>query len=153
MKRILYLILLIIIILKVTVLISGCAQIIAPTGGPRDSLPPKLISANPALNATNFTGNRIILNFDEYVQIQDLQQNLLVSPTPKNTPYIDYKLRTVTIKLRDTLEPNTTYTINLGNSIRDLNEGNQIKDFRYVFSTGSTIDSLQFSGKVQVAET
>jgi len=87
------------------------------------------------------------------VQIQDLQQNLLVSPTPLKNPYIDFKLRSVTIRLRDTLEPNTTYTINLGNSIRDINENNAIKDFRYVFSTGASIDSLNFAGKVRDAET
>lgn len=153
MKRVLVVFFLAIALWQLQINISGCAQIIAPTGGPRDTLPPKLLNANPKLEATNFKGNRITLTFDEYVQIQDLQQNLLVSPTPKNNPYIDYKLKTVTIKLRDTLEPNTTYTINLGNSIRDINENNAIKDFRYVFSTGSTIDSLTFSGKVEVAET
>ncbi len=153
MKRILYFFLLILLIPKIAVLTSGCAQIIAPTGGPRDTLPPKLLSANPKMEAINFTGNRINLYFDEYVHLEDIQQNLLVSPTPKYNPYIDSKLKSVTIRLRDTLEPNTTYTINLGNSIRDINENNAIKDFRYVFSTGSTIDSLSFSGKVQIAET
>ncbi len=116
MKKILYFLLLILLIPKIVVLTSGCAQIVAPTGGPRDTLPPRLVSANPKQNATNFTGNRINLYFDEYVQIQELLQNLLVSPTPKNNPYIDYKLKSVSIRLRDTLEPNTTYTINLGNS-------------------------------------
>ncbi len=135
------------------IFISGCAQIVSPTGGSRDTIPPRLVSSNPKLGATNFTGNRISLYFDEYVQIKDLQQNLLVSPTPLKNPYIDYKLKSVTIRLRDTLEPNTTYTINLGNSIRDINEENAIKDFAYVFSTGNTIDSLNFSGKVQEAET
>ncbi|MDB5198398.1 MAG: hypothetical protein JWO92_361 [Chitinophagaceae bacterium] len=153
MKRILYFFLLILILPKILVLTSGCAQIIAPTGGPRDTLPPILVSTTPKIPATNFTGNRINLYFDEYVHIEELQQNLLVSPTPKNNPYIDFKLRSVSIRLRDTLEPNTTYTINLGNSIRDINENNIVKDFRYVFSTGATIDSLKFSGKVQLAET
>jgi uncharacterized protein (DUF2141 family) len=126
---------------------------VAPTGGPRDTIPPVLVSTNPKVPATHFSGNRITLYFDEYVQVKDIQQNLLVSPSPKFNPYIDSKLRTVTIRLRDTLEPNTTYTINLGNSIQDINESNAIKDFRFVFSTGATIDSLNFSGKVQVAET
>lgn len=153
MKRILYFFLLTLFIPKILVLTTGCAQIIAPTGGSRDSLPPKLLSAAPKNNSTNFTGNRINLNFDEYIHLEELQQNLLVSPTPQKSPYINFNLKTVTIKLYDTLEPNTTYTINLGNSIRDLNENNQLRDFRYVFSTGSTIDSLEFSGKVLVAET
>ncbi|HUS02317.1 MAG TPA: Ig-like domain-containing protein, partial [Chitinophagaceae bacterium] len=153
MKRILYFFLLILLIPKIVVLTSGCAQIVAPTGGVRDTLPPILVNTNPKEPAVNFTGNRITLYFDEYVQLSEIQQNLLVSPTPKNNPYIDSKLKTVTIRLRDTLEPNTTYTINLGNAIRDINENNIVKDFRYVFSTGSLIDSLFFTGKVQVAET
>src|SRR6185295_5905615 len=70
---------------------SGCAQIVAPTGGPRDTLPPNLLSATPPNGTVNFKGNRITLNYDEYVQIQKLQENLLVSPTPKIIPNIDYK--------------------------------------------------------------
>ncbi|MDQ6758042.1 MAG: Ig-like domain-containing protein [Bacteroidota bacterium] len=153
MKRILYFFLLSLLIPKIVVLTSGCAQIMAPTGGPRDTIPPQLISANPKSGTTNFKGNRITLNFNEYVHLEELQQNLLVSPSPKNNPYIDYKLRTVTIRLRDTLEPNTTYNINLGNSIRDINENNQVKNFSYVFATGPTLDSLELSGKVTEAET
>ena len=155
MRRIIFIIFILLSIAEVQVLISGCAQIMAPTGGGRDSLPPKLISASPENRSTNFSANHITLNFDEYVHLEDVVQNLLVSPAPdpKNNPYIDSRLRTVTIKLRDTLQPNTTYTIDLGNSIKDINENNAIKNFTYVFSTGATIDSLTFSGKVQVAET
>ena len=153
MKRLFHFFLLILVIPTIVVLTSGCGQIMTPTGGPRDSLPPKLISATPPPGTTNFKGNRITLTFNEYVRIEELQKNLLVSPTPKNNPYIDFKLRTVTIKLRDTLESNTTYTINLGNSIRDVNENNILKDFRYAFSTGPVLDSLTLSGKVEIAET
>lgn len=153
MRRIIIFIFLIVSIAEFQSVISGCAQIIAPTGGPRDTLPPVLVSTIPKQPAINFTGNRINLYFDEYVQVQELQQNLLVSPTPIKNPYIDGKLKSVTIRLRDTLEPNTTYTIDLGNSIRDINENNILKNFRFVFSTGATIDSLNFSGKVQIAET
>src|SRR5665647_3629500 len=109
MRRIIFFILLLLSLIEMQSLISGCAQIVAPTGGPRDTLPPVLVSTVPKQPATNFTGNHINLYFDEYVQIQDLQQNSLVSPTPKKNPYIDYKLKSVTIRLRDTLEPNTTY--------------------------------------------
>jgi uncharacterized protein (DUF2141 family) len=153
MKKLLVILVLLVSGMKLVVFTSSCAQIIAPTGGPRDTLPPKLLNAVPALNTTNFTARRITLYFDEYVHVEELQQNLLVSPAPKYNPYVDSKLRSVTIRLRDTLEPNTTYTINLGNSIRDINENNPLQDFSYVFSTGSTIDSLTFSGKVQIAET
>lgn len=153
MKKIIFFLLFTLAFYKMVVLTSSCGQIMAPTGGPRDTLPPVLVNANPKSPASNFSGNRITLNFDEYVQVKDIQQNLLVSPAPKYNPYIDAKLRTVTIRLRDTLEANTTYTIDLGNSIQDINENNVLKNFRYVFSTGATIDSLNFSGKVQLAET
>jgi len=78
---------------------------------------------------------------------------VLVSPTPANLPLVDYKLRTVTVKLRDTLEPNTTYSINFGNAIKDVNEGNILRNFNYVFSTGSTIDNNTLTGRVILAET
>ncbi|HEY8658316.1 MAG TPA: Ig-like domain-containing protein [Hanamia sp.] len=132
---------------------SGCAQIGMPLGGPKDTIPPVLLNSNPPNNTTRFKGNRIVLTFDEYVQLNNLQENLLVAPTPKITPNVDYKLKTVTIKLRDTLLANTTYSIQLGNSIQDINENNPYPDFTYVFSTGAYIDSLQFSGNVILAET
>ena len=137
----------------VSILYSGCAQVGMPTGGLRDSLPPVLLNANPKNGALNFEGNRIILTFNEYVQLQDVPQNLIVSPVPKINPNVDYKLKTVTIRIKDTLQPNTTYKIELGNSIRDLNESNPIKDYSFVFSTGSYIDSLTLSGNVELAET
>ena len=137
----------------ISILGSGCAQIVSPTGGPRDTIPPVLLNATPRNGTVNFKDNRITLSFDEYVQLQKLQENLLISPTPKIIPNIDFKLKTVTIKIRDTLEPNTTYRFDLGNSIQDINEGNPLRNFSYIFSTGSYIDSLQFSGKVQLAET
>ena len=132
---------------------SGCAQIGAPTGGPRDSLPPILVSANPKVLSTNFKANKITLVFNEYIDVQEVQTNVLVSPFPKTNPMVDFKLKTVTVKLKDTLLPNTTYAINFGNSIRDNNEGNPFKNFTYVFSTGNTIDSLTLPGKVIIAET
>jgi hypothetical protein len=140
-------------IYTLSILGSGCAQILNPTGGPRDTIPPNLLIANPPNGTVNFNGNRITLNYDEYVQLQKLQENLLVSPTPKINPNIDYKLKTVTIKIRDTLQPNTTYRFDLGNSIQDINENNPVKNFSYVFSTGPYIDSLEFSGNVQLAQT
>jgi uncharacterized protein (DUF2141 family) len=136
-----------------SVLESGCATIGSPVGGPRDSIPPVLLDADPPNGSLHFNENRITLTYNEYVQLMKLQDNLLVSPTPKITPNVDFKLKTVTIKIRDTLEPNTTYRFDFGNSIADNNEGNAIKHYSYIFSTGSYIDSLQFSGNVQLAET
>lgn len=141
------------IVFNIMTQLTGCANIVPPVGGPRDSLPPVLIKAVPVDSARGFTGNKITLTFDEYVEIQDLQNNLSVSPTPKNNPIVEAKLRNVTIKLKDTLEKNTTYAISLGNAIRDVREGNMLKNFTYVFSTGNVIDSGTLSGKVLLAET
>lgn len=132
---------------------GGCAQIGAPTGGTRDSLAPVLIRATPGLQSLNFRSNRITLNFDEYVEIQEIQNNLLISPLPKTNPNISSSLKTITIRLRDSLLPNTTYSIQFGNAIRDINEGNILPNFTYVFSTGTIIDSLSLAGKVLLAET
>lgn len=137
----------------ITTLGSSCAQIGMPTGGLRDSIPPKLLNSNPPNHSIHFNANKVTLTFDEYVQLNNLQENLLVSPTPKINPNIDFKLKQVTIKIRDTLQPNTTYSLQLGNSIQDVNENNPVPNFTYVFSTGSYIDSLTYSGSVQLAET
>lgn len=131
---------------------TGCANIIPPQGGPRDSLPPVLLKADPVDSARNFSETRITFSFDEYVDVQDVYNNLLVSPLPKNLPDVDYKLRTVTVKLKDSLEKNTTYTLNFGDALKDVNEGNIYKNFTYTFSTGSYLDSLELSGKVILAE-
>ena len=132
---------------------TGCANIIPPSGGPRDSLPPRLLKASPADSTINYSGNKILFSFDEYVELDNVQSNLLVSPIPNTQPAVDYRLNTVTVKLADALESNTTYTLNFGKAIKDYNEGNILKGFTYIFSTGQAIDSLRFSGKVLLAET
>lgn len=132
---------------------SGCAQIGMPTGGPRDTIPPVLMNATPPNKTLKFEGNKIVFTFDEYVHLQDVQKDLVVSPVPKTIPNITSKLKTVSIKIRDTLQPNTTYSFQFGNSIQDIDENNPIHNFTYVFSTGTYIDSLTFDGKVELAET
>lgn len=131
---------------------SSCANMMPPSGGPKDSLPPVLITAVPKDSATNVSSNRISLVFDEYITLDNAQQNVIVSPNPQNSPVIDAKLRGVNIRLRDSLLPNTTYSINFGNSIRDVNENNILKNFTYVFSTGSKIDMNTIVGKVTLAQ-
>ena len=132
---------------------TGCANIVPPSGGPRDSIAPVLVNVNPQDSSTNFANNRITFVFDEYVEVNNIMENLIVSPTPKILPEVQSRLRTVTVRLRDTLEPNTTYSLNFGNAIRDINEYNEVKDFTYIFATGPKFDTLQLAGKVIVAET
>lgn len=129
----------------------GCANIIPPDGGFRDSIPPVLSKASPPDSSGNFSEKKITLTFDEYIQLQNPSQELIMSPVPKQEPVIESKLKTLTIRLKDTLEANTTYTLNFGNAVRDVNEGNIAKNFTYIFSTGRTFDSLTLSGKVILA--
>ena len=131
---------------------TGCANMIPPSGGVRDTIPPKLITASPKDSSKQVITNKIILTFDEFVEVKEITENIVVSPLPKNNPLIEYKLKNVTIKLKDSLEANTTYSINFGKSIRDINEGNEAKNFTYVFSTGNNIDSNSLSGKIILAE-
>jgi hypothetical protein len=131
---------------------TGCANIIPPSGGPRDSLPPKLLKSSPPDSTRNFTGNRITMTFDEFIDVQNPRESMIVSPVYKIFPDVTFKLNTLSIKLKDTLEPNTTYTLNFGNSLKDFNEGNVLKNFTYIFSTGNNFDSLGLRGKVILAE-
>lgn len=151
MKKFFLYILAILSILKIQVLSVGCANIIPPEGGVKDSLPPLLVKASPPDSSSNFSEKKITLNFNEYIQLQNPTQELIMSPVPKEEPVIESKLRTITIRLKDTLEANTTYTLNFGNAVRDINEGNITRNFTYLFSTGSTFDSLSLSGKVMLA--
>ena len=116
-------------------------------------MPPVLVQVIPKDSTRKFVGNKISFTFNEFVDLQSIQDNLLVSPTPKTNPTVESKLRTVTVKIKDTLEPNTTYSINFGNAIKDINEGNVLRNFTYVFSTGSAIDSLELRGRVILAQT
>ncbi len=130
-----------------------CGQPMPPTGGSRDTLPPMLVKANPADSGLNVNTNKIVLEFNEYVQLQNVQQQLVISPVPKIMPLVESKLKEVTIRLKDTLEANTTYTINFGESLQDVNENNPMKNFTYIFSTGAVIDSGKLTGRVLLAET
>jgi len=140
-------------IILFAVFLSSCGQQVAPTGGPKDSLPPKLVMAIPEVNGKNFKSDKIVLYFDEYITLENPFEKLTYSPVPKTNPTSEGKLRTITIKLKDTLEPNTTYSIDFGEAIKDINESNILKNFNYAFSTGDYIDSAYLTGKVIIAET
>jgi Bacterial Ig-like domain len=132
---------------------SGCANIVPPSGGPRDSLPPVPVSFNPKDSGLRVTTQKIVINFDEFVELKNANENILISPYPNRQPETEVKLRSVNLKLKDSLLPNTTYVIDFGNSIADINEGNLLKNFRYVFSTGNSIDSNELRGRITIAET
>lgn len=130
----------------------SCANIIPPSGGAKDTLAPVLIQAIPKDSSIFFKAQKITLTFNEFVEAKEIQQNLVVNPLLKNMPVVDYKLQNVFVVIKDSLEPNTTYTINFGNAIRDVNEGNLAKNKTFVFSTGNTIDYRKIEGNVVLAQ-
>ena len=133
-------------------LFSECAQIVMPNGGTKDTTPPKVVKYMPDSAATNFKGKEINIVFNEYVQLKNVNDQLIVSPLLDEQPEIKLvKNHILNIEFKKALKENTTYTMNFGNSIVDYNEGNEVDNFQYVFSTGSFIDSLSLSGKVQHA--
>ena len=153
MRRLSTFLVLLSIALPIWLLNGSCGQPIPPTGGPRDTIPPVFVGANPRDSAVNVKTNRLVLVFNEYINVDRPFENVIVSPVPKSQPQVDGRLKEVQIKLRDTLEPNTTYTIDFGNSIRDINENNVLRHFTYTFSTGDHLDSGRLYGKALLAET
>jgi hypothetical protein len=134
-------------------LFPGCANIVPPSGGPRDTLAPRLTGITPPDSTLHFKSTKVSFAFSEYVQLENIFEKLIVSPTLKRVPTVTSKLKTVTMVIKDTLAPNTTYTFNFSDAIRDNNENNPIQDFQYVVSTGDYLDSLQVRGFIVDAET
>lgn len=133
-------------------LAQRCANAVAPTGGPKDNTPPKVVEAVPENHSVNFGGKKIEITFDEYITLENANQNVLISPPLSEKPDIKLKNKTVVVKFKESLAPNTTYTINFGSAIKDLHEGNLFKDYVYSFSTGDHVDTLFIKGKVLNAE-
>ncbi|QXV66141.1 Ig-like domain-containing protein [Mucilaginibacter sp. 21P] len=132
----------------VILFVFGCAAIQRPQGGPRDLTPPKLAKATPPNMTRNFNAKEVTLEFDEFFKLTNTYQEITMSPTPEKPPEYNANRKTLQIKFKDTLMKNTTYVINFGKAIQDVNESNVLKNFTYVFSTGQHIDSLSMSGTV-----
>lgn len=144
----------IIVVFVLILLTSNCARKGRPNGGLKDSLAPIMVTANPPYKSINFKSKKIKISFDEYITLKNLNQQLVISPPLKYFPTISPQgspSKEITIKLTDTLQVNTTYIFNFGNSIEDNNEGNILKSFNYVFSTGSYVDSLKTRGIIKDA--
>lgn len=129
-------------------LLAACANIGHPTGGPRDVTPPRYVGSNPVPGAKNVQTKKFSIFFDENVQLDNPNEKVAISPTQKEMPELFANGRRVDITLRDSLLPNTTYSIDLADAVKDLNEGNILDGFAIDFSTGNSIDTLQISGMV-----
>jgi hypothetical protein len=125
-----------------------CAQVSPLTGGERDTQPPKIKEAIPQNASVNFSSKTIELSFDEFVQVKDIANQLVVTPQTKEKPDVEARGKKIIIKFNEELQPNTTYRIFFGNAIADMHETNILSNYEYVFSTGPVIDSLEIRGKV-----
>ena len=141
-----------VLLLFLSSMLVRCANTTTPQGGPRDTIPPKMVVATPENYLTNFTQKRIYVEFNEYVQLKDQHKEFFTSPKMKTKPTLSIRGRGVMINIKDTLREDQTYVLNFGAALRDNNENNPLHSFQYVFSTGSTIDSLWMSGYTADAE-
>lgn len=135
-------------------LLTNCAKRGTITGGAKDTIAPSITNSSPENFKTNFKGNEIKISFDELIKVKDINKQLIISPPMKKQPVIvpqGSASKFISIKILDTLQPNTTYSFNFGQSITDNNEGNPYSQFKYVFSTGSYVDSLTVVGKIKDA--
>jgi len=135
-------------VMSTLLLLFGCASIQTPQGGPKDTTPPKVSSMTPKNQTRNFNAKKIVIEFDEYFNLKDEFKEFSISPDQEKAPELKKRGKRLEINLQDSLEKNTTYTLNFGKSVADVNEGNVVKNLSYVFSTGPEIDSLSVSGKV-----
>ncbi|WP_443937228.1 Ig-like domain-containing domain [Pedobacter sp. MW01-1-1] len=129
-------------------LLSSCASMQSPQGGPRDSIPPQILNMTPKNRTRNFSAKKITIEFDEYFNIKDETKEFSISPEQETPPLLRKRKKNLEIVFQDSLEKNTTYTLNFGKAIADVNESNTVKNLSYVFSTGAELDSLYISGKV-----
>ncbi len=126
----------------------GCAKISAPTGGLKDKTPPVVLKCVPENGTVNFSGNRFEVTFDEYVQLEKINDKFMVSPPMKKKPKVVIRGKSVVTEFEDELKDSTTYTFYFQDAIRDLNEANIYENFQFVFSTGPVLDSLSVTGHV-----
>jgi hypothetical protein len=138
--------------LAVLLLLGACASVVAPTGGKKDETDPKLKEVVPPEQTVNFSSEKVVFTFDEYIQLLDKDKQLVISPIIEPAPTFEVKGKKLTITFKKKLKDNTTYTINFGNAVADLHESNPLAGFRYVFSTGTYVDTLFVRGNVVFAE-
>jgi len=139
--------------LSFLLVIASCANPVAPTGGPRDTDPPVILRSEPENGSVNFDAREIRIWFDEFIQLRGLSQKFLSSPPFRKVPETRIRGKSLIIRFDEELRPNTTYTLFFGDAISDFTEGNAIPNFRYVFSTGPVLDSMEMAGKVLNART
>lgn len=130
------------------IFLASCANPVAPSGGPKDTTPPEIIKEIPANQSVNFSSDRVILTFSEFVMLKDIANQMVVSPPMAEQPVFTTRGKSLIMKLEEPLRSNTTYNFFFGNSIVDITEGNPLAGFQFTFSTGPILDSLTIGGKL-----
>lgn len=134
-------------------LVQGCANIVPPEGGKKDETPPVLLRIDPPDSSVNTRITKLELYFNKYMEVRELEKHLQMSPFLNINPSVISYGKRIEIKIADTLPPNTTYRLSLGNALVDNREATPYKNFVYIFSTGDYFDSLQLRGRVFDAAT
>jgi hypothetical protein len=137
--------------LFISFLLYACASIGTPTGGPKDKKPPVLLNAIPKDQSTNFKGRVITLQFNEYIELKNIKQGLLITPSLSEDNDYEYKIKqpNLTLTFKKDLAPNTTYVLDFGDVVADVTEKNKVENLKLAFSTGSSIDSSFIQGIVR----
>jgi hypothetical protein len=128
--------------------INACANPVSPTGGPKDTTPPEIIRSTPLNQSVNFTGDRVIMTFSEFVTLKDMNTQLVVSPPLSKPPVFSMRGKSLTMKFEEPLRENSTYNFFFGNAIVDLTEANPLEGYSFSFATGPVLDSLSIKGKL-----
>ena len=138
-------------IIAIMLSLYSCASTGNPSGGPKDKTPPKILDENSTSNfQTNFTKQQIELNFDEFINLKNPQQQVVISPPLIYPLQFDHRGKRIRIKFheKEVLKKDVTYSISFGESIEDYRESNKLQNYKFVFGTGDILDSLSFSGSV-----
>lgn len=135
-------------LILLALIIASCARMGSPDGGAYDETPPVMVNSHPVIGAINSNEKRIVLEFDEYIKLQNASEKVVISPPQIEVPEIKASGRRVIVELQDTMRPNTTYSIDFGDAITDNNEGNPMGQFAFTFSTGDAIDSMEVAGTI-----
>ncbi len=140
-------------LLSALLLMNSCAKIVTPSGGPKDTDPPKVMKVEPENDMVNFDSKQIRIYFDEYVTLNNPSENVLISPPLSEKPEFSTKGKSVIVKFKEPLRPNTTYNMVFSSALKDFHEGNPLDLFHYSFSTGDSIDNNTLAGRITDSKT
>lgn len=139
--------------LAVSFVFAGCAKIVTPQGGPKDTTPPKVVKEEPENGAVQFDGKHLRIHFDEFVTLNNPTENVLISPPMSAKPEYTLKGKSLIVKFKDSLQANTTYNMVFSDAVKDYHEGNSLSYFHYSFSTGDSLDDYMIRGNLLDAKT